>query len=680
MALPFDRLNPADRQMLDSLKAQTENLRGQTRVLHSLSEEIIKLRKDTNSASSKTSKEFQNLFSKISGGFSEIKNYLRSGGAGGSSTSSMPDKGFFTNLFSKAFQPSKYEAKMVEELSAMRNALNSRNTEGKSSGYESKMLEELRAIKNALRSGGAARERTTATTFSKDKGAQPDRGFFSNLFNKVFGPSKYQTKMMDEITILRELSERQTRHLEFIAEQNTDSKRAKEREALATSIVNKMKMLDFGGDGGGIGGSLLSTLGKALLAGIGGAIALLGRQIGAALRGLLAGIKLALKGLELLLDKLIKLFPSRLPTPMPGPGQGPVPAPGAPGIPPVIVGPQGGGPQRLPGPNKPPLLEGPNRPPIKDINPRPAWKTDGPGGRPSFNPGGGGRAIALALVALGAALGFKIMLGDEEKPGTSLLGGKSVMDTDSDPTRQLLDNVQQQIDIKRHLKDGGKVNDNLGDALRIAQKDKYFTDPFSGQQITAEMFKKLYGDKLKPEEKKELDKYIEKQKTEEDNQKKQREKLEQDEKREIEKLEKEQKGLDLQEDYNSVIQASIDALDGLKDAATSAASKLLPDEEDKKKMVEMLNKLGEITIGGQTINLAPGLGNAMAKTLEDSIKLGGELADYTAEKLFSNKDANKGVTVNNNTNNNVNNSTSTLPPSNAKRNPADAPILKIFMQ
>lgn len=675
MALPFDRLNPADRQMLDSLKAQTENLRGQTRVLHSLSEEIIKLRKDTNSASSKTAKDFQNLFGAMTGGFSEIKSYLR--GGAGASTSSMPDKGFFSNLFSKAFGPSKYEAKMAEELSAIRNSLNSRN-KGQSSEYESKMLEELRAIRNALRSGGAAKERATATTFSKDKGAQPDRGFFSNLFNKVFGPSKYQTKMMDEITILRELSERQTRHLEFIAEQNTDSKRAKEREALATSIVNKMKMLDFGGDGGGIGGSLLSTLGKALLGGIAGAIALLGRQISTALRGLLAGLKLALKGLEKLLSDLIKLFPPRVPTPMPGPGQGPVPSPG--GVPPVIVTPPGqpetnrlpNEQKRLPSPQGQQVLIDKDGKIIREI-PRQT-----PQGRPTFNPGGGGRAIALALVALGAALGFKIMLGDEEKPGPLPLGGKSVMDTDSDPTRQLLDNVHQQIEIKRHLKEGGKVNDNLGDALRIAQKDKYFTDPFSGQQITAEQFKKLYSDKLKPEEKKELDKYIENQKLEEEKQKKQRLKIEEEEKKELEKLEKEQKGLDLQEDYNSIIQESIKALDGLKDAAVDAAAKLMPGEEEKKKAANLLNKLGEITIGGQTINLAPGLGDAMMKTLDDSIKLGGELADYTAEKLFSNKDANKGVTVNNNTNNNVNNSTSTLPPANAKRSAEDAPILKVL--
>lgn len=681
MALPFDRLNPADREMIESLKAQTENLRGQTKVLHSLSEEIIKLRRDTNSASGKTAKDFQNLFGAMSGGFSEIKRYLKSGG--GASASSMPDKGFFANLFSKAFGPSKYEARMAEELSAIRSALNSRGDKGQSSNLQSQMLAELRSIKNALRSGGVARERTTATTFSRDKGAQPDRGFFSNLFNKLFGPSKYQIKVMDEITTLRELSERQTRHLEFIAEQNTDSKRAKEREALATSIVNKMRMLDFGGDGGGIGGSLLSTLGKALLAGIGGAIAMLGRQIGMALRGLLAGIKLALKGVEVLLDKIFQRFPKIPPTAGPVPGQpGPIPTP-SPGVPPVIITnpPEGG---KLPPPNKPPLLEGPNRqgqPPMKDINEPPRGRPSAPGGRlPTFNPGGAGRAIALALVALGAALGFKIMIGDEEKPGASPLGGKSVMDTDSDPTRQLLDNVQQQIEIKRHLKEGGKVNDNLGDALRIAQKDKYFTDPFSGQQITAEQFKKLYSDKLKPEEKKELDKFIEKEKSEEEKQKKQRLKIEEDEKKEIEKLEKEQKGLDFQEDYNTVIQESIKALDGLKDAATSAAASLLPGEEEKKKVVEMLNKLGEITIGGQTINLAPGLGDAMAKTLEDSIKLGGELADYTAEKLLSKQtDSGGGVTVNNNTNNNVNNSTSTLPPATSKRvGSGVAPILNLM--
>lgn len=581
MALPFDRLNPADRQILDSLKAQTENLRGQTKVLHSLSAEIIKLRKDANSTSSKTSKEFQNLFSKIGGGFSEIKSYLRAeGGIKKSSTASMPDK-----------------------------------------------------------------------------------GFFSNIFNKMFGPSKYQTKVMEEITLLRDLSERQTRHLEFIAEQNTDSKRAKEREALATAIVNKMKMLDLGGDGGGLGGSIMSTLGKALLAGIGGAIALLGRQITTALRGLLAGIKLAFMGLK---DLFKTLFPKIPPTAGPVPGQGPASTPGAPGgLPPVVSQPGGAPPdnRRLPGPNNPRLP-----PPAADGRSG-GFNRQGPGFKQSwkgmnqppsdagsrFSPGGG-RAIALALVALGAALGFKLTLGDEE-PAGSILGG-SVFDTD--PTDKLLRDIDQRYEMKRQ---GVEPRDEmaLGEALQIAGKDKFFTDPYTGQQITAEQFKKRYQDKLKPEEKKELDKFIDTEKLEEERLKKEREKLEQEE-----------KGLDLQEDFNSIIQSSINALDGLTDAVSQISL-----EGVKNKIVPFLNQLGEISIGGQSINLAPGLGNAMAKSLDQSITLGKELAEYTAEQ-FTSKNNTSPISVINNTNNNVNNSTSSLPPATAKRPPGEDPLLQMW--
>ena len=53
------------------------------------------------------------------------------------------------------------------------------------------------------------------------------------------------------------------------------------------------------------------------------------------------------------------------------------------------------------------------------------------------------------------------------------------------------------------------------------------------------------------------------------------------------------------------------------------------------KIVPFLNQLGEISIGGQSINLAPGLGNAMAKSLDQSITLGKELAEYTAEQFTS---------------------------------------------
>lgn len=642
MALPFDRLHPSDKQIIESLKVQTENLSGQTKVLHSLSKEIIKLRKETSSANNKTAKDFQNLFGMMSGGFSDIKNYLKTGGGSkGSPTSSMPDKGFFTNLFSKAFQPSKYETKMMEEIAA---------------------------IKTGLKSDGGRGKERTSTPFAGDKNAQPDRGFFSNLFNKVFGPSKYQTKMMEETVLLRELSERQSRSLEFLAEQNTDSKRAKERDALATAIVNKMKMLDLGGDGGG--GGMLSTLGKALLAGIGGAIALLGRQISLALRGLLAGLKLALKGIEFLLDKIFKNFPKFPPTAGPVPGQGPVPAPGAPGtggIPPVIVGPGGENvppERRLPGSNDPKRLPGPNNGRY-DPRSRPggnfgeSWKGRNQppttvGGR--FSPGGAGRGIALALVALGTALGFKIMIEDEEAPGGSMMGG-SVMDKDSDPTRQLLDGISQEIEMKRM---GVKPRDKLepGEALRIAGKDKFIIDPYTGQQITAEQFKKRYSEKLKPEEKKELDKFIEKENLEEEALKKERERLEQEE-----------KGLELQEDYNSVIQSGIDALKGFTEAASEITLQGI-----KEKIIPFLDQLGEISIQGQKINLAPGLGTAMAKSLEDSITLGKELAEYTADTISGKNSA--GVSMVNNTNNNVNNSTTTLPPASSKRPPSEDPLLQ----
>lgn len=565
MALPFDRLNPSDKQILDSLKSQNAHLDAQTKVLHSLSSEILKQRKENTSNANKNAKDFQTLFGMMSGGFSEIKKYLNSGKVSGS---------------------------------------------------------------------------TSASASFRDKGAQPDRGFFTNLFSKVFGPSKYQIKVMEEITLLRELSERQTKHLEFLAEQNTDGKRAKERELLAEAIARKMRLLGLG-DGDGMGGGALSALGKALLVGIGGAIALLGRQITTGLKGLLAGIKLAFKALEVLFDKLFQVLPKFPPTAGPVPGQGPVggpplPPPGPPFPPPNSPPRQDQ--KRLPGPKGEPFRfrSRADGQPIQDVKPN------------RFSPGGGGRAIALALVALGAALGYKIAIEDEEKPSGSMFGG-SVFD--NDPTDKLLRDIDQQFEMKRQ---GVTPRDNmaLGEALDIAGKNKFIMDPFTGQQITAEQFKKRYPDLVKqqsPEAQKHLDTVIEQEKLEEENLKKERE-----------RLEKEEKGLDLQEDYNSVLQGSIDSLDKFTDMVSGLGKAAL--KQSLGGLVDFLNRVGEISIQGQKLNLLPSLGTGSAKAITDATKLGEELVDYVEEKTKSVLGGGTNVvsTVNNNVNNGGGNTS--LPP------------------
>jgi hypothetical protein len=550
MALPFNQLDPVNQEILNNLRAQSEALKAQTSVLHKLSDEILKQRRETS-------------------------------GIG----------------------------KTVGDL--QRQMFGMGNISG---------MKDLFGSKSKLGTGMA--------TAVGSRNAQPDRGFFTNLFNKIFGPSKYQTKLMEEMTLLRELTERQSKNIEFMAEQSTDSKRARERELLAEAIARKIAALGLDGDSGGMG-SIVSTLGKALIAGIGGAIALLARSISTALTGLLAGIKLAFSGLEKLFNNLFSGGFPRGPIITGGPGGGGgVPPPGGAG--------GRGGPAGVPlpppgSPNSsgriPPDRQLPNNqrgapykpgwnprygPQVQDVPYRPV-PGEATGGR--FSPGAGRSAIAAALVALAGALGYKAIVEDEAKEAGARMGG-SVFNENS--TQDLLDNIRSEIEMKRQ----GVKPRNLapGEALDMIG-NRLIDDPgVPGRKITAEQYKRLYGKSLTKEQTVELDKYIQEdkiQKAEDELAKKQREKLEQEEKQ-----------INFLEDFNEVLNKGIDSLDGLAESLAGISKNVL-----QEKLVPFLNRLGEVTIQGQTINLAPELGTAISETLKDTYKLSEELVDYTKEKF-----------------------------------------------
>ena len=90
--------------------------------------------------------------------------------------------------------------------------------------------------------------------------------------------------------------------------------------------------------------------------------------------------------------------------------------------------------------------------------------------------------------------------------------------------------------------------------------------------------------------------------------------------------------------FNKLLKEANEALEKFSDNLD-----FLSKEDIEKKIVPFLDQLGEITIQDQKINLAPGLGTALAKTIEDTTKLSEELIDYTKEKFSG--------TVNNVTNN-----------------------------
>lgn len=567
--LPFDKLNPTDKAIIDSLKAQNDNLREQTKILHTISDEIFKGRRPS---SNKENKDIQKELFKLGSGISEIKSYLSGKGKG-------------------------------------------------------------------------------ATGASFGGRAQPDKGFFTNLFSKVFGPSKYQQKMMEEISALRDITERQARSIDFIARQNTDSKRAIERDKLAEAIVRRMSLLDMGG---GASGGLLSGFGKALLAGIVGAVSLLSST-------LMSGFKSFLSGFDKIIDA-IKLLASKFPK---LPGSVDIPdgkrggSPGTPGGLPPNTNKEGGagkpgGRTGSGGRSSGPLLEGPKRGAPFDPNykSRFPWNTekygpqveDAKGVRSSgsrFNPSGGRAAIAGLLGALGLNY-FMSEINDPQNEDFAAQVRKNLPGGGVRNTSKLFGSPFSGSGVKsvfgdfpfsasRDLAPGESfdVRSKMGDI-------RYIDDPdVPGRKITQAEYARrikarggvINGQTLSEGQMAKVDEAIKReQEIKEQKIKEEKLRLEYDEK----------ENLSL---FNKILEDANKALDEFADKFDLFNS--------KEKIRQTLNALGEIEIQGQKINLAPGLGNAILKTMEDASQLTEELTDTVTEKV------NKGISIINNNSNNV---------------------------
>jgi uncharacterized coiled-coil protein SlyX len=101
----------------------------------------------------------------------------------------------------------------------------------------------------------------------KDK---EQKGFFKNAMNKLFGPSKYQQKMMDDTAAIAKFTEMSQMDIEFIKKQYEEPERAKERELLAQAIADKINSANSSEGGGGF-----SWLKGILAAGFGAGIGML---------------------------------------------------------------------------------------------------------------------------------------------------------------------------------------------------------------------------------------------------------------------------------------------------------------------------------------------------------------------------------------------------------------------
>jgi len=146
-----------------------------------------------------------------------------------------------------------------------------------------------------------------------------DKGFFRNMMGKLFGPSKYQQKMMEDTSQILSLTELVSSDIGFIREKYSDSARAKERELLATAIAERINGSDSGGGGGLLKGLLGGLLGFGTILGTGiielikgfgnltKAIAQIAGPIGLAVAAALSGIFSSIKSA---LDNLAKDFGS----------------------------------------------------------------------------------------------------------------------------------------------------------------------------------------------------------------------------------------------------------------------------------------------------------------------------------------------------------------------------------
>jgi hypothetical protein len=277
---------------------------------------------------------------------------------------------------------------------------------------------------------------------SKVRDKDQSTGFFKGIINKIFGPSKYQQKMIDEITRTRELTESTALDINFIRKQNEEGPRARERELLAQLIADKINANNNNASTDDKGSSILGTLGKfgaVLVGGLGTLLSALGATI---LTGL-GGLRFLLSGIATLLETY---FASKI---LGRAGGG-----STAGVPPTSPGSTTTPDQkRIPG-KETPQIEGQSKP--KDMG--------------TLKQGRGG-----VYVPEGSSLGSKLG-GAMSMLGKGLIGASMLYGVLGNP-----DEEKETLDKNKQNGGGGplKWDDPSNPLTRIK---KFFTDPFKSEE------------------------------------------------------------------------------------------------------------------------------------------------------------------------------------------------------
>lgn len=124
---------------------------------------------------------------------------------------------------------------------------------------DNKGFEEIKKYFQKSKEPGGFTSRSKIGVDDKDK---EQKGFFRSAISKLFGPSKYQQKMMDDTSEIRRLTETFQEDISFIKREYEEPARARERELLAQAIADKINKNSEGGGGGG--GGILGALGTAV--------------------------------------------------------------------------------------------------------------------------------------------------------------------------------------------------------------------------------------------------------------------------------------------------------------------------------------------------------------------------------------------------------------------------------
>ena len=420
MALPQNPqgITNTDRLLLDAVNAQTQNLSAQSKVLHSVSDNIMKQNKEFAKLRKDIQESNKSFLQRNNSNFSEIKKY---------------------------FEKSKTQNR---EQPRMNNAQRSK--------------------------------------------AEEERGFFKGLVGKLFGPSKYQQKMMDDTAAILSFSELISSDINFIKKQYEDSTRTKERELLAQAIADRINAVGGGGDSGGglLKGALAgfgTILGATLLGGfslLGKAIEVLATLIGGTISSILGAIKLGIEKLvdywisRKFLDALDDIGNRRNGGQRSPAGQGNSP-PGT-AIPPVIYNEQGKpippnqlpgtGQKRLPGGSRYPSLSGPGS--VEDIPYRDKPKG---GSAPAPGKGGAGAGLGrLGVLGLGLATLYELFYTSPEDIET-LKNAEQDQAKEKEETKRRVEGKLEEYKTKKRLNKLSFISES-GDAMVQGKDGKFYPD------------------------------------------------------------------------------------------------------------------------------------------------------------------------------------------------------------